>query len=87
MVQGQRRTIYADNKDQVKYQLIVQLNKEQFNDQFNVKTKNTARPDLYEVVKYTTKQIATVNPRMPMYAVHQYFLNTEDKLRKEEKRT
>ena len=64
------------NKDQVKYQLIVQLNKEQFNDQFNVKTKNTARPDLYEVVKYTTKQIATVNPRMPMYAVHQYFLNT-----------
>jgi hypothetical protein len=64
------------NKEQVTYQLIVQLNKEQFNDQFNVKTKNTARPDLYEVVKYTTKQIATTNPRMPMYAVHQYFLNS-----------
>lgn len=64
------------NKEQVKYQLIVKLNKEQFNDQFNVKTKNTARPDLYEVVKYTTKQIATINPNIPIYAVHQYFLNS-----------
>jgi hypothetical protein len=64
------------NKEQVKYQLIVKLNKEQFNDQFNVKTKNTARPDLYEVVKYTTKQIATTNPNIPIYAVHQYFLNS-----------
>ncbi len=64
------------NKGQVKYQLIVQLNKEQFNDQFNVKTKNTERPDLYEVVKYSTIKMATSEPNMPMYAVHQYFLNS-----------
>ncbi len=60
----------------VKYNLLVQINKEKFNDQFNVKSKNLDRPDLYEVVKYSSTQISATTPEIPVYSTHQYFLNT-----------
>ncbi len=60
----------------VKYNLLVQINKEKFNDQFNVKSKNLERPDLYEVVKYSTTQITATMPTIPVFSTHQYFLNT-----------